>query len=61
MDTDEVFREKESIKRKQFKDLSKTAPKRLVRERVLQYRTKIRDWESFVYGYSMIMGAQIIS
>jgi len=56
----EVFREKDDLKRKQFKDTSKTAPKRRTRERVLQYRTKEKDWKSFVYGYSMITGAQII-
>jgi hypothetical protein len=60
-DTSDGVRETDGIKRKQLADLSKTAPKRRIREQILQDGSKVNEWGTFVYGYSMTRGAQIIS
>ena len=38
---------------KEFGELSKRAPRELIRERTLPDGTKVREWGPFVYGYSM--------
>jgi HSP20 family protein len=53
---DEIFREMEEAMQKQFEDLSKTAPKSPIRERVLHNGTRVKEWGPFVYGYSVTMG-----
>jgi HSP20 family protein len=55
-DIDEIIREMEKTMQRQFEDLSKTAPKSLIRERVLHDGTTVKEWGPFVYGYSMTMG-----
>ena len=41
---------------KEFEDLSKRAPKHLLRERTLPDGTKMKNWGPFVYGYSVTVG-----
>ena len=55
-DFDEVFREMEERMKREFEELSKRAPRDLVRERVLPNGSKVRSWGPFVYGYSMTIG-----
>jgi len=52
-DIDELFKETEKMMEEEFKELSKKAPKNLVREKTLPDGTKVREWGPFVYGYSM--------
>lgn len=55
-DMDEVLREMEETMERQFGELSKKAPSKLVRERILRDGTKVKEWGPFVYGYSMTIG-----
>jgi HSP20 family protein len=41
---------------KEFEELSKRAPKDLLRERTLPDGTKVKSWGPFVYGYSVTVG-----
>ncbi len=50
---DEVFKEMEEMMDRQFKELSKKAPKDLVRERTLPDGSKVKEWGPFIYGYSL--------
>lgn len=42
--------------KREFKELSRKAPRDLIRERTLPDGTKVRSWGPFVYGYSITMG-----
>jgi len=53
---DEVFREMEEMMEREFRQLSKKAPRELVRERTLPDGTKVNEWGPFVYGYSVTIG-----
>lgn len=53
---DEVFREMEEMMEREFRELSKKAPRELVRERTLPDGTKVNEWGPFVYGYSVTIG-----
>ena len=53
---DEVFREMEEMMEREFRQLSKKAPRELVRERTLPDGTKVKEWGPFVYGYSVTIG-----
>jgi HSP20 family protein len=55
-DIDEIFRETAEIMEREFKELSKSAPEELVRERVLPDGSRVRSWGPFVYGYSVTIG-----
>ncbi len=55
-DIDETFREMEEMMAKEFEELSKRAPKDLLRERTLPDGTKVKSWGPFVYGYSVTVG-----
>jgi HSP20 family protein len=55
-DIDETFREMEEMMAKEFEELSKRAPKDLLRERTLPDGTKVKNWGPFVYGYSVTVG-----
>lgn len=54
-DVDKLFREMESMMRRQFEGLSKMAPRELIRERMLPDGSKVKEWGPFVYGYSVTM------
>jgi HSP20 family protein len=56
LDIDETFREMQEMITKEFEELSKRAPKDLLRERTLQDGTKVKSWGPFVYGYSVTVG-----
>ena len=56
LDIDETFREMQEMITKEFEELSKRAPKDLLRERTLPDGTKIKSWGPFVYGYSVTVG-----
>jgi len=55
-DFDEIFREMEEMMEKEFKDITKTIPDGLVRERTLPDGKKVKQWGPFVYGYSVTVG-----
>lgn len=55
-DIDETFREMQEMMTKEFEELSKRAPKDLLRERTLPDGTKVKSWGPFVYGYSVTVG-----
>ena len=55
-DIDETFKEMEEMMAKEFEELSKKAPKDLLRERTLPDGTKVKSWGPFVYGYSVTVG-----
>jgi HSP20 family protein len=55
-DIDDAFREMEEMMEKEFKELSKRAPRDLVRERTLPDGRKVKQWGPFVYGYSVTVG-----
>ena len=55
-DIDEVFREMEEMMEREFGELSKRAPRELIRERTLSDGTKVKQWGPFVYGYSVTVG-----
>ena len=55
-DIEETFREMENMMAKEFEELSKRAPKDLIRERTLPDGTKVKSWGPFVYGYSVTVG-----
>lgn len=55
-DIDETFKEMEEMMAKEFEELSKRAPKDLLRERTLPDGTKVQSWGPFVYGYSVTVG-----
>jgi HSP20 family protein len=55
-DMDETFKEMEEMMSKEFEELSKRAPKDLLRERTLPDGTKVQSWGPFVYGYSVTVG-----
>lgn len=55
-DIDEIFREMEEMMEREFEELSKRAPKGLIRERTLPDGTKMKSWGPFVYGYSVTVG-----
>lgn len=57
-DINEIFREMEETMEKEFKELSKKAPKNLIRERTLPDGTKVKEWGPFVYGYSVTVGPE---
>ena len=50
---DQIFKEMEENIRREFEEISKNAPKSLVRERILPDGTKIRQWGPFIYGYNV--------
>ena len=53
---DQMFKEMEDSIRKEFEEISKNAPKSLIREGVLPDGTKIRQWGPFIYGYNVTIG-----
>lgn len=53
---DEMFREMERMFEREFEELTKSAPRELVRERTLPDGTRVREWGPFVYGYSITIG-----
>jgi len=55
-DIDEAFKEIEEMMAREFEELSKRAPKDLLRERTLPDGTKVQSWGPFVYGYSVTVG-----
>jgi len=55
-DIDRTFREIEEIMEREFRDLSKQAPRDLVRERVLPDGSRAQEFGPFVYGYSVTIG-----
>ena len=55
-DVDDIFREIDQFMEKEFGELSKRAPRNLVRERTLPDGTKVNELGPFVYGYSMTIG-----
>jgi len=55
-DIDDAFREMEEIMGRDFEELSKRAPRDLIRERTLPDGTKVKRWGPFVYGYSVTIG-----
>ncbi len=55
-DVEEMFEEIERMMREEFEELSRKAPKELVRERTLPDGTKAKSWGPFVYGYSVTVG-----
>jgi HSP20 family protein len=57
-DVDELFRETEKRMEQEFKELSKSAPTELVRERVLPDGSRVKSWGPFVYGYSVTLGPE---
>lgn len=56
-DMDEVFREMEEMMAGKFRELSKKAPRNLIRERTLPDGRKVKSWGPFVYGYSVKIGS----
>ena len=50
---DEFFKEMEQMMGREFTELSKKAPRELVRERILPDGTKMSEVGPFVYGYSV--------
>ena len=55
-DINQFFREMQKTMEKEFTEISRKAPKELVRERVLPDGTKVKEWGPFVYGYSATRG-----
>lgn len=55
-DIDEMFSEMNEMMEREFKELSKRAPRDLIRERTLPDGTKVKSWGPFVYGYSVKIG-----
>ena len=55
-DIDELFGDMEEMMEKEFGELSKRAPRDLVRERTLPDGSKVKQWGPFVYGYSVTVG-----
>jgi HSP20 family protein len=55
-DIDEIFKEMEEMMEKEFKDLSRKAPRDLIQERKLPDGTKVKSSGPFVYGYSVKIG-----
>ena len=55
-DVDEVFREMEEMMERDLKELTRRAPRDLVRERVLPDGSRVEEWGPFVYGYSITIG-----
>jgi HSP20 family protein len=53
---EDTFREMEEMMAKEFEELSKKAPKDLVRERTMPDGSKVKSWGPFVYGYSVTVG-----
>lgn len=56
-DFDEYFRQISEYMRSEFEELFKSAPKNLMRSRVLPDGTKVEEWGPFVYGYSIKIGS----
>jgi HSP20 family protein len=56
-DVEDAFVEMENFMNRRFKELSKKAPKSLVRERSLPEGEKMKEWGPFVYGYTMTIGS----
>jgi len=55
-DTNEIFKEMKEMMEREFTELSKKAPRELIRERTLPDGTKVSEWGPFVYGYSVTIG-----
>jgi len=55
-DIDEMFSEMNEMMEREFKELSKRAPRDLIRERTLPNGRKVKSWGPFVYGYSVKIG-----
>jgi HSP20 family protein len=55
-DFDEVFKEMEEMVEREFKEITKRAPRDLMRERTLPDGSKANEWGPFVYGYSVTIG-----
>lgn len=55
-DIDEMFSEMNEIMEREFKELSKKAPRDLIRERTLPDGIKVKSWGPFIYGYSVTVG-----
>lgn len=53
---DEMFREIERMFERELEELTRKAPKDLVRERVLPDGRRVYEWGPFVYGYSITIG-----
>jgi HSP20 family protein len=51
-----MFREMEELMAKDFRELSKKAPKNTVREKTLPSGAKLKHWDPFVYGYNRTLG-----
>jgi HSP20 family protein len=52
-DIDDLFKETEKMIEEEFRELSKRAPKNLVRERIMPDGSRVTEWGPFVYGYSI--------
>jgi len=52
------FREIHEYMQREFEELSKKAPKDLVRTKVLPDGSKVEEWGPFVYGYTIKIGPQ---
>ncbi|MCX8150534.1 MAG: Hsp20/alpha crystallin family protein [Candidatus Bathyarchaeota archaeon] len=55
---EEQFREMHEYMQREFEELSKKAPKDLVRTKVLPDGSKVEEWGPFVYGYTIKIGPQ---
>ncbi|MGD8505536.1 MAG: Hsp20/alpha crystallin family protein [Candidatus Bathyarchaeota archaeon] len=51
-----ILGEMEEMMEREFAELSKKAPKELIRERILPDGTKMSEFGPFVYGYSVTVG-----
>jgi HSP20 family protein len=52
-DINEVFKEMDEIMEREFRELSKKAPRDLIRERTLPDGSRVKEFGPFVYGYSL--------
>lgn len=57
MNIDRLFKEMEETMKNEFEELSKLAPKELVRERTLPDGSKVKQWGPFIYGQSVTIGS----
>jgi HSP20 family protein len=55
---EEQFREIHEYMQRDFEELSKKAPKDLVRTKILPDGSKVEEWGPFVYGYTIKIGPQ---
>jgi HSP20 family protein len=57
-DLDEYFRQMYEYMLSEFQEISKRAPRDLMRTRTLPDGTKISEWGPFVFGYSITFGPE---